>query len=132
MKRLLIIPLLLALISPRMNSEPWMGVQLTITPGTAQRFVKNNVEALSLSIQMDSCSTCGIGYILYAPTSVTCSYQGAGTTLIAKLNPGTSTSLGGQITISGLSSPEGAILVGNYCVDGPSSAPVIVSWNIRN
>lgn len=113
-------------------TEPWGGRLITLTPATAIRIVSSRTIVSSFIVQMDACSTCGLGYLLYAPASVTCSNGGAGTTLIAKLAPGTATTPGGNVTVPSNPDPQGGVDLGGYCVDGSAAAPVIVSWNIRN
>lgn len=131
LKRIFSIVILICLMIVPANTEPWGGVHLTLTPGTAQHFVKTPTRALSLYIQMDAGGS-GIGYVLFAPPNVTCTYNGAGTTLITKLSAATSTSLGGNVMISGVNSPDGRVSVEQYCVDGAQADPVIVSFNVSN
>lgn len=132
MKLKVIITALLLIALPAMT-EPWGGVALTLTPGTAIRIVKTRTIVSSFVFQMDVCpSTCGTGYLLYAPTSITCANGGAGTTLIAKIAAGTSTAPGGSVTVPSNPDPYGGIDISQYCIDSSAAAPAIVSWNIRN
>ena len=131
MKKILCAVLLTVLGSRVTYPEPWTGLQLTLTPGTAQRLVKNSIIASSLFIQMNVGGT-GVGYVLSAPIGVTCAKGGAGTTWIATLQAATSTAPGGNITIPSNPDPQGGINVALYCVDGAQSDTVTVAWNQRN
>lgn len=132
MKRtVLLIVLIAALIFPA-NTEPWGGAQITVTAGTAIRLVKNRTIAQSLSFQMHSGGS-GRGYVLFAPSGVTCANGGAGTTLLMELNAATANSAGGSGVVPMPGDPQGGpVDVSLYCVDGSNSGDVItVAWNLR-
>jgi|SRR5579885_672964 len=133
MKKLLAIISLLVLTSLPMTSEPWGGAAITITAGTAIRLAKNRTMASSIFFQMATGGT-GRGYVLFAPSGVTCANGGAGTTKIAELSPATTTAPGGSVTIPLNVDPQNPqVDVSLYCVDGSNNGDVMnVSWNIRN
>lgn len=132
MKRLISIPILIALFVLPIRTEPWGGTGITITDGTAIRVVKVRTIVSSLFFQMKTGGT-GRGYILSAPKDVTCAVGGAGTTLIAELIPATATSPGGNAVIPSNSDPQGGIDAALYCVDGSNSGDIVtIAWNLRN
>lgn len=131
--RIISILSLAALLAVPMKTEPWGGKVITVASGTAVRLsVGRSLLASSIFFQMDVGAT-GVGYVLSAPIGTTCAYQGAGTTLIAKLNPGsTPTVVGGNATIPSNSDPAGGSDVTLYCVDGSHTGDgIITSWNLR-
>jgi hypothetical protein len=132
MKRLLFVLAALILLVAPASTEPWGGKAVTVSAGTAVRLVPNRTIATSLFFQMKTGGS-GKGYILYAPTSVTCALNGTGTTFIAELQPATSTAPGGNAVIPSNPDPYGGVDVSLYCVDGSNSGDVITtSWNTRN
>lgn len=134
LKRLSLIALLMVLLVSPTWTEPWGGRAITVAAGTAVRVVGVRTISSSLFFQMkEGCSSCGVGYILYAPPDVSCANGGAGTTLIATLAAATSTAPGGNAVIPSNPDPQGGVDIRGYCVDGSHTADVItVSWNIRN
>jgi len=132
MKRIPLLLLLICLLVSPASTEPWSGAQITVTAGTAIRLVKNRTIAQSLSIQMHSGGS-GRGYVLFAPSGVTCSNGGAGTILIAELNAATASAAGGQIVLPNPGDPQGGpVDVSLYCLDGSNSGDVITTaWNLR-
>lgn len=132
MKKLLALFSLAFLITAPLSSEPWGGKLITVTAGTAIRIVTISTRVSSFVAQMATAGT-GRGYLLYAPIGVTCTNGGAGTTLIAELQPATSTAPGGNVTVPSNTDPYGGIDLAGYCVDGSNSGDVInVAFNIRN
>lgn len=131
MKIRVLIAALLLMAVPGIT-EPWGGVSITLTPGTAIRIVKIRTIVSSFIVQMAPTSTTGVGYVLYAPPGVTCANGGAGTTLIATLATATASSPGGNVTIPSNPDPFGGADISGYCVDGAAASPVTVAWNLRN
>ncbi len=130
LKRISILTLLFFLAASPTWTEPWGGRTITLTPGTAIRVVGTRTLVSSLFFQMATGGT-GVGYVLSAPIGVTCANGGAGTTLIATLQPATSTAPGGNATIPSNSDPAGGIDAQLYCVDGSAADGMIVSFNLR-
>ncbi len=133
LKRISILTLLLFLAASPTWTEPWGGAQFTMASGVAQRIVGIRTMASSLFIQMKEGSSTGIGYVLYAPTDVSCLLGGAGTTLIAELQPSTSTAPGGNAVIPSNPDPQGGLDIAGYCIQAAHTGDImIVSWNLRN
>ncbi len=135
MKRLLLISAVTLALCLTGWTEPWMGQLVTVNAGTAVRLtVRNPTLATSLFAQMLPASSGGVGYILYAPKSVSCSNGGAGTTLVATLAPATATAPGGNAVIPFPADPQNpSINVADYCFDGSHTGDTMtVSWNLRN
>ena len=125
---------LIVLLAVPMLPEPWGGKTFTVAAGTAARIVSPvKTLATQLTVQMDVSAT-GIGYLLYAPPSVTCSNGGAGTTLVTKIIPGSGSNPGVAVTIPLPASPSNPkIDIQNYCLDGSHTGDgIIVSWNLSN
>lgn len=132
LKRLSLIALLVVAAARPTWTEPWGGQQFTMTSGVAQRVVNKTTIVSSLFIQMATGGS-GVGYILYAPPDVTCALNGAGTTLIAELQPATSTAPGGNAVIPSNPDPQGGIDAHGYCIQGAHTSDVMtVSFNLRN
>lgn len=132
MKRILALIGLMALVVSTASTEPWAPFTQTVTAGTAIRVTNHPVLVSSLFFQMKTGGT-GRGYVLAAPAGVTCSNGGAGTTLIAELQPATATAPGGNATIPSNPDPQGGIDASLYCVDGSHTADVItIAGNLRN
>ncbi len=130
-KLLLVTTLLLCAASPTWT-EPWGGKVVTIAAGTAARVTTRPTLASSLFFQAQTGGT-GVIYILYAPPDIVCSNGGAGTTLIATLQPATSTAPGGNAVIPSNPDPAGGVDISGYCTDGSHTGDtVVVSFNLRN
>jgi len=131
-KKASLIFFLAALFAMPTWTEPWGGIIGTVAAGTAARITTRPTLASSLFFQMQTGGT-GRGYVLYAPPDVVCHNGGAGTTLIAELQPATSTAPGGNAVIPSNPDPQGVIDISGYCYDGSHTGDtVIISWNIRN
>lgn len=130
-KKITLFLALLAVIVVPMRTEPWGGKVITLTPATAIRIVGIRTIVSSFVVQMATGGT-GRGYLLYAPTDITCSKGGAGTTLIAELSPATATAPGGSVTVPSNPDPAGGVDLSGYCVDGSASDALNAAWNIRN
>lgn len=123
------------LMAQTARPEPWGGTTITVTAGTAQRLIPAPPQllAVSISFQMAVAST-GYGYVLFANPGTVCAVGGSGTTLIAQIGPGSSTSPGQQLVLPYPASPQNPkVNVRNYCVDGSVNGDhVTVTWNISN
>lgn len=132
MKIILAIIGLLTVLVQTASTEPWAPFTHTVTAGTAIRVTNHSVLVSSLFFQMKTGGT-GRGYVLAAPKGVTCAVNGVGTTLIAELQPATSTAPGGNATIPSNPDPQGGIDASLYCVDGSNTGDIItIAGNLRN
>lgn len=134
LKRLSILCVMLLLSGLRISSEPQAGVVITITAGTAQRFVSIPTRANSIFIQGVTGGS-GRGYVLNANPANTCSKGGAGTTWVADLAPATSTAPGQAFYFPSNDSATTATSGFNiqyWCLDGSNSGDqFLVSWDVR-
>lgn len=138
MKRISIISAILLLAAVRAVPEPQNGVVVTIG-ASATRLIPNPstanpVMANSLLIQVQHGGT-GFIYVLNADPSVTCTKDGAGTTTVAELAPGTATASGPSFTFpsnGAATSGASGFDIRRWCLSGTVPGDVaITSWDLR-
>lgn len=139
MKRISIISIILLLSVAIGVSEPQNGVVITIG-ASATRLIPNPstvnaVLANSLLIQVQHGGT-GFIYVLNADPGITCTKDGAGTTTVAELAPGTSSSPGQSFTFPSNGTATSAASgtdIRRWCLSGSVPGDVaITSWDLRN
>lgn len=133
MKKVIAIAALLLVAIPAWT-EPFNGSTISVTAGTAIRILTTGPDLVVTSIffQMATGGT-GRGYVLYAPSGVTCNRGSAGTTTVGELSPASATAPGGSLTVPMNPDPYGGLVANHWCIDGSHTGDgLIVSFNVRN